>query len=470
MRTLLPLAVVIGLVACDNPNEDTGPTDLNQAPLADAGADLAQPADTRVRLDGSASYDPDGTPVSFHWSFEYVPAGSQLMERTNAFQLNHGPEAALTSFVPDRKGTYVVKLETYDGAKWSQADFVVIEADDPSALPLAEAGKSLELTLGETATVNGLQSSGGGLDLSFQWSLIETPYNSSLSSADIENRDAAEASFTPDVPGLFSLALQVDNGLAVSEPDTVAISVIGDNEPPVADAGMDFNAEDCTWVELDCGGTDPEGADLDYFWTLKSKPAESTLSDDSFYADELRVRDGVQVIEADALGGQHLANPTVWFDEAGTYQVACSVFDGEAWSLPSEITIEVEDRAFNTPPTPNAGPDQELKGEDQTCTRGTWWPYNWSCDSCEAVTADIGIDVTDVDDDPYTVLWERGEGNRSKSEDFTSVEITVTTGQVTPESTGVCTADVYEWTLTAEDCTHEVGRDTVEIEFECCGK
>jgi chitodextrinase len=42
----------------------------NQSPVADAGSDQTIPLGDFVALDGSKSYDPDGTILSYVWSFE----------------------------------------------------------------------------------------------------------------------------------------------------------------------------------------------------------------------------------------------------------------------------------------------------------------------------------------------------------------------------------------------------------------
>ena len=47
----------------------------NDPPVADAGPDLSSVAAGTVQLDGSASYDPDGDPITFQWTQE---AGSQV--------------------------------------------------------------------------------------------------------------------------------------------------------------------------------------------------------------------------------------------------------------------------------------------------------------------------------------------------------------------------------------------------------
>ena len=50
---------------------------FNTAPVADAGADQSVRYGQTVQLNGTASSDADGDPLSFSWAFVSRPAGSQ---------------------------------------------------------------------------------------------------------------------------------------------------------------------------------------------------------------------------------------------------------------------------------------------------------------------------------------------------------------------------------------------------------
>jgi hypothetical protein len=95
----------------------------NAAPVANAGSDRQVPVAAIVQLDGSASSDPEGMPLTFAWSFDSRPAGS-----TAAFS-----DAAATAptFVADRPGLYVVQLIVTDGVHASAPDLVLVTADAP---------------------------------------------------------------------------------------------------------------------------------------------------------------------------------------------------------------------------------------------------------------------------------------------------------------------------------------------------
>lgn len=73
-----------------------------------------------VTVDASASFDPDSlpAPLSYSWSLVYVPNSSTL---TGADIVN--ANGAIATFVPDRAGRYVLRLDVNDGA---YVDFVQI--------------------------------------------------------------------------------------------------------------------------------------------------------------------------------------------------------------------------------------------------------------------------------------------------------------------------------------------------------
>ena len=98
------------LAACGDDEKSDG---ANQAPVADAGPNQSVAATSTVSLSGSGSYDPDGDPMTFTWSFDGVPEGSTL-EGSGSFAINDSSEVA-TSFSPDALGTYVISLTVTDG-------------------------------------------------------------------------------------------------------------------------------------------------------------------------------------------------------------------------------------------------------------------------------------------------------------------------------------------------------------------
>lgn len=99
---------------------------VNSPPTADAGLDQNVTQWSMVQLNGSASSDPNGDPLTYSWSVVSSP-GYNYTALT-------GANTAAPSFSADRAGTYVLSLTVYDGYSVSQPDTitVVVKATTPS--------------------------------------------------------------------------------------------------------------------------------------------------------------------------------------------------------------------------------------------------------------------------------------------------------------------------------------------------
>jgi hypothetical protein len=74
-----------------------------------------------------------------------------------------------------------------------------------------------------------------------------------------------------DLPGTYVAQLVVNDGMADSAPDTVAIST--SNSAPVADAGPDQTVVAGQIVSLDgSGSSDRDGDPLSFHWMLTARP------------------------------------------------------------------------------------------------------------------------------------------------------------------------------------------------------
>ena len=104
-------------------------TGANRPPVADAGPDQTVTTGTIVRLDGSASSDPDGTPIaSYAWTLTR-PNGS-VATLSNA-------TIAKPTFVADRAGTFTAELIVGDGTLSSAPDSVTVTVTDGADLRIS---------------------------------------------------------------------------------------------------------------------------------------------------------------------------------------------------------------------------------------------------------------------------------------------------------------------------------------------
>jgi hypothetical protein len=86
----------------------------NRAPVANAGADQTGTVGVQVTLDGAASSDPDGNPITFNWT---QTGGPTVTLST--------PTAATARFTPTVASTYTFQLAVSDGSLVAQDSVVV---------------------------------------------------------------------------------------------------------------------------------------------------------------------------------------------------------------------------------------------------------------------------------------------------------------------------------------------------------
>ncbi len=142
---------------------------LNAAPpIANAGPDKVDVGiDTPVGLDGTASSDPAGRPLTFAWKFLTRPPGSA------ATLLNS--TSATPTFTPDRNGTYQVLLTAKAGGETATDTVVVITKNHP---PVANAGVDSGAPIGKKVRLRGLGTDPDLDKLTYAWTLIAKPASS----------------------------------------------------------------------------------------------------------------------------------------------------------------------------------------------------------------------------------------------------------------------------------------------------
>ncbi len=201
----------------------------NGIPVADAGPDRDGPRTGQVALDGSASHDPDGDPLTYSWQIVSRPEGSSA-----SLSVPNGPRPILTI---DVEGTYVVSLVVSDRYDASVADTITVTAANRA--PIARIVAPLPAAVGETVTLDGQNSSDPDHDpITYSW-ILTAPAGST---AVLSGASTATPSFTFDVDGPFRLTLTVSDG-----------SLSGSAATFVARAGvvrqLPFDVVDAKWSD-----------------------------------------------------------------------------------------------------------------------------------------------------------------------------------------------------------------------------
>jgi hypothetical protein len=297
-------AATFGFNGCGNVNDVAT---SNDAPVANAGPDLGSIiSGTRITLNGGASTDANGDPLTYGWTLLSKPAGSAAVLAN--------PTSVTPSFTVDLAGDYVVRLIVNDGTENSAPDTATFSTNNVA--PVAKAGPDQGgITPGSLVTLDGSASSDGDGDpLTYSWTLLSKPAGSA---AVLANPTSVTPTFTVDLAGDYKAQLIVNDGTVDSAPDSVIIT--SNNVAPVANAGPDQGGIALgSRVTLDgSASSDANGDPLTYIWSLTSRPDGS----------------------AAVLANPTSVSPTFTADRAGTYVVQLIVNDGTLSSAPNTVNI-----------------------------------------------------------------------------------------------------------------------------------
>ncbi len=243
----------------------------NVPPNADAGKDQNALVANAVFLDGSGSNDPDGQPaaLTYQWSFKLVPASSQLVDGDIV-----SSDQSQASFVPDVAGTFVLRLEVFDGQDATADEVNIIVVSDANVAPNARAGDDAHVNVGEEVVLDGTSSqdpANGPEALSFGWRLVSVAPGSLLTNGDIVDAQTPTPRLIPDTIGHYVLELQVFDG-AASDFDNVMITVEAASLPCDVDGNGQVDLSDITVIFDTIGSTaapgDPRDLDGDGLITI----------------------------------------------------------------------------------------------------------------------------------------------------------------------------------------------------------
>ena len=301
----------------------------NQAPIAIAGNNVTLNLPTgSTTLNGSGSFDPDGTITGYAWTKVSGPASFSL---SNA-------NAATTTLSNLVAGIYIFQLTVTDnnGATDDDNMQVVVNAvvNQP---PVANAGNNIVLTLPQNSTnLNGGSSADGdGIIVSYSWIKISGPATFTLA-----NATAAATGLTNLSQGTYVFRLTVTDNNGATAADDISVTVNpAANQAPTANAGSDVTLTlPINSTILTGSGYDPDGTIVSYAWTRVSGPTTFTL--------------------VNANASSTALNGLV----QGTYVFRLTVTDNSGATATDNVTITVNavTPPANQAPTANAGSDITL--------------------------------------------------------------------------------------------------------------
>jgi hypothetical protein len=259
-------------------------TQVSYRPVALAGLNKTVQEGETVLLDGSASYDLDGNPITFSWR---SPAGIHLNDSTLKKPTFVAPIVTATK-------NFTFTLVVNDGTSDSDPSTVTITVQHVNKRPVANAGPDISYNEGSSVSLDGNLSYDPDLDvISYKWTSLDGIIL-------FDALGPAPSFIAPQVSTdkSYRFKLDVSDGVLTSLADTVVIKVLNVNKKPVAFAGVDQTVNEGTLVQLD--GTlssDADNETITFKWTAPAIVVLSsqTISKPTFTAPMVH-RDSVLVI------------------------------------------------------------------------------------------------------------------------------------------------------------------------------
>jgi len=302
----------------------------NAPPTANAGADQTVNEGATVILNGSTSSDPDDGIASYLWTQTGGPTVS--LSTTNAVNP--------TFLVPEVTASGVsltFRLTVTDNGGLQATDTCIVNVSWSNVAPTANAGSDQTVNEGTTVSLDGSASSDSDDGIaSYRWTQTGGP------SATLSNPVAITPTCTaPDVSEegaslVFQLTVTDKGGLQST--DSCIVTVTGQNDAPVANAGPDQTVNEGATVRLDGSNSyDPDGGIASCQWTQTGGPTVA-LSDISAVSPQF-------------------TSPNVQTGSTSlTFRLTVTDTDG----LQSADTCIVNIALNNSTPIANAGPDQTV--------------------------------------------------------------------------------------------------------------
>ena len=223
----------------------------NQHPIANAGPDQNVTVNQTVYFNGSASYDPDGGPITYKWSFGDGTSTDWLNDSTTSHSYN-------------KVGIYTVTLTVRDVTHpplLTSTDTCIVRVFDfkENHPPVANAGPDQNITVGELINFDGSESyDPDGIIISYDWtSSIDGKLGLGKIIQNIRLRE-----------GIHTVTLLVSDG-ELTDTDTciVRVSNISGNLPPVARIKPLKNVRVGETILLSGGDSyDEDGYITQYYW------------------------------------------------------------------------------------------------------------------------------------------------------------------------------------------------------------
>ncbi len=233
---------------------------INEAPVADPGADQTVGEGLKVQLDGSGSKDEDDGIKSYMWTQVFGDEPEEDRITVDLFNANSAKAIFIAPDVEKDETLAFALLVTDNSGVYNYGDnvHVIITADDTS--PVADAGMDQVAAFGaQPVSLDGSGSTDpDGSIVSYLWAEVADPGQErvTLSGATTPNPAFTTPTVNPEpidpyLPIVFKLTVTDDAGN--TSVDTVIVNVVDNpmDSPPTADAGTPQTVSTGTTITLD---------------------------------------------------------------------------------------------------------------------------------------------------------------------------------------------------------------------------
>src|SRR6478672_475387 len=160
-------------------------------------------------------------------------------------------------------GQQTLRIESSSSAGWNINWFEFSLGSSGNVAPIVNAGSSQVITLPvNSVTLNGTASDPDGTIATYAWTKVTG------GAATITSPSTASTTITGLVQGSYNFRLTVTDNLGASSSSDVTVTVNGNNQPPVVNAGTDQTITLPTNnVTLTATASDADGSVASYTWT-----------------------------------------------------------------------------------------------------------------------------------------------------------------------------------------------------------
>ncbi len=259
-------------------------------PVAVAGPDQALLGGESALLDGTGSYDPEGTTIYYTWQQSAGP--TVTLSAT-------GTPGQVSFTVPPDSDPLTFTLTVKDAGGKSATDEVTVSALNRP--PVADAGADQSSHPNTLVLLDGTASSDLEGALQYSWSQLSGP------AVTLEETAPGYATFSCATLGDSSLTFQltVTDSAGATASDEVTVQLI--DTAPTANAGANRNIQAGTTVNLTGSGSDLEGSLTTLQWVQVAGPTvelvqEGTAGTALFVAPQVSTTLTFHLIATDATG------------------------------------------------------------------------------------------------------------------------------------------------------------------------